>query len=54
MRIEVISLTAAGSDGIAVGFRLSDGENSCKESYIISIDVYTQLDIQRNLGFQQC
>lgn len=47
MRIEVISLTAAGSDGIAVGFRLSDGENSCKESLIISIDVYTQLDIQR-------
>ena len=45
MRVEIVSLTAAGNDGINVCFELSEGGNLCKESFLISIEAFTRLGI---------
>lgn len=47
MRLEIVSLTAAGSDSITVGFELSEGSNLCRESFVISIEAYTRLGIRK-------
>lgn len=47
MRVEVISLSAGGADEISVGFELSEGNNVCREKFLISTDSYTRIGIRK-------
>lgn len=47
MKITVSSLTAGGADEIVVGFEIAEGEHSCSEKHIISIEAYTRLGISK-------
>ncbi len=47
MIFTVLCLTAAGNDGICVTLRTEEGENSCKENFVISIDEYTKLNLSK-------
>ena len=45
MRISVSSITARSGDELSVCFELTEGDNSCKQSFVISLAAYTRLGI---------
>ena len=47
MNIRVLSLSAAGADGIRVCFELCCGENSERRALVISADAFTRLKISK-------
>lgn len=47
MNITVLSLSAAGADGIRVCFELCCGENSERRAFVISADAFTRLKISK-------
>lgn len=47
MRIEIVSLFAGGSDEISVGFELFEGENICRERFLIPTEVYIGLSLSK-------
>lgn len=45
MQISVSSIIARSGDELSVGFELVQGDNCCRQSFVISIDAYTRLGI---------
>ncbi len=53
MRISIVSLKAGGSDEIWVGFELAEGDNICRESFLISTLAYTELGLLKGESDQE-
>ena len=47
MTVTVISIAAAGSDEISLTLEVREGDNACKERFVISTDAYTRLGISK-------